>query len=693
MVFVEMKHFDPCKEHPMNKAVKIGLIVVGAFAALFIAAAIILVLTVDPNDYKVEIAQAVKEETGRELRFEGDIGFNFFPWLGLEVGPMALGNAPGFSPDEMVSINKAEASIRIMPLLSGEVAIGMIVLDGFTLNLAKNAKGETNWDDLTKDKDHEPETAKPEDKTGDSDQGKMEALSVQGIEITNANVIFDDRQAGQQTTLTNLNLVVGEVGEKVRFPFKLTFDLKLDEPKINTRPELAGFAQFDLDAGTFEISEMALDALGMEITGLFFAKSTNDALDFSGELNLAETSLRKLMTQIGQQAPITADPKVLEKFSANIKYNGTANSASLEKLTLKLDDTTIEGTGSVKNFDKPAIAFAVKVDDIDVDRYMPPASESEKEAAKPAQTEKAAAPATEPDLSALKTLDLTGKLTIGKVKAMNLNISQILCEVQAKDGVLTTKPFSAHLYEGTLTGQSVLDANPKIATWKESANLKGVQAGPLLKDLTGKDHLHGATVVKYNVHGYGLTPDNIKKSLTGTASFAFTDGAITGVNVAKMLRDAFNKIKGKPASPDEPQKTDFAELLGSAVMKNGHITNNDLLMKSPLLRVTGKGWANLPKNSVDYTAIVTLVGTLKGQDGSSLEELSGLPLPLHATGNLDSPSIALDAKAMAEALLKDTFKQGTKGVEEKLRKNILGDTKPDTPDEQKKPGGFLKGLF
>ncbi|MEJ2622737.1 MAG: AsmA family protein, partial [Candidatus Thiodiazotropha sp.] len=63
---------------------------------------------------------------------------------------MALGNAPGFSPDEMVRINRAEASIRIMPLLSGEVAVGTVVLDGLTLNLAKNKKGVTNWDDLAK---------------------------------------------------------------------------------------------------------------------------------------------------------------------------------------------------------------------------------------------------------------------------------------------------------------------------------------------------------------------------------------------------------------------------------------------------------------------------------------------------------------------------------------------------------------
>jgi AsmA protein len=169
-----------------------------------------------------------------------------------------------------------------------------------------------------------------------------------------------------------------------------------------------------------------------------------------------------------------------------------------------------------------------------------------------------------------------------------------------------------------------------------------------------------------------------------------------------MLRDAFNTLKGKPTSGDEPMRTDFAELLGSAQITNGHIVNEDLLMKSPLLRVTGKGWADLPKDSVDYLATVTVVGTLKGQDGASIEELSGLPLPIRAKGSLADPSISLDMKALAEALLKGTFKEGTKGVEDTLRKTILGGSKTGessgktegtTEPEKKSPADLLKKLF
>lgn len=668
------------------KFAKIGLIIVGVFLALFVTAAVILVATVDPNEYKGEIASAVKDATGRELKFEGDIGFNFFPWLGLNVGPVALGNAPGFTPAEMVRINKAEASIQIMPLLSGQVAIGTVVLDGFTANLAVNKAGVTNWDDLAKG-DGQPKTeeaAQPADTKSGGGGSALDSLSVLGVEITNANVTYDDQKTGQLASLTDLNLIIGEVGNKLPTPFSLAFNLKLNEPKIETRPTLKGIATFDMKEKTFDIKDMVFDILGLNLSG-FVAAKAKDGVNYSSEFKLAKFDPRMIMKQLGIEPPNTTDPNALGAMSADLKINGTDNAVSLEKLTILLDETTISGTGSVKNFAKPAIDVAMNINDIDVDRYMPPASDKSDEKTAAPTEKKNEAPAQEPDLSALKGQDVKAKLTIGKLKAMNLRISEILCQLRIKDGIVTVKPFSANLYDGNLTAHSVLDANTVPAKWQEAAVLKGVQAGPMLKDFMGKDQILGTTKANYTLTGSGLTPDNIKKTITGKASFAFENGAINGVNIAKMIRDAMNSIKGQTATSAEPEKTDFAELSGSTVLRKGHITNNDLLMKSPLLRLTGNGWVNLPKNKLDYKTRVKVVGTLKGQNGETMNELTGLTIPVYAKGSLDDPSIGLDTKALAEALLKNT----TKDLGKNLQKSLTGDSK----DTEGGVGGLLKSLF
>lgn len=674
----------------MSKPIKIILIAAGALLSLFIVAAVLLVATVDPNEYKGQIAQAVQENTGRELTFEGDIGFRFFPWLGLEVGPVALGNAKGFSPQEMLRINQAEASIELLPLLTGNVSIGVIILDGFNLNLAVNKQGVTNWDDLTAEKGtKEPKAAQPAEQT-ESSGANLDSISIGGVKITNANVTYDDRSTGQQATIGNLNLLIGEVGNNTPTPIDLGFDLKLNEPKIETSPTLTAVVTLDKDANTITLSDFILTLLNLNVTGDFFAKSHDKGMDYSGEISLAEMSAKELMTSLGMEPLKTTDPAALTRISSTLKLSGNSNSAKLDNMTVKLDDTTIKGDGSVTNFAKPAIVFNVNVDDIDVDRYMPPATKGEAtQSASSSQQD--AGPAQEPDLSAMRELNLKAKLTINKLKAMNLRITDILCDLVAKNGIITIDPFSAKLYDGGLTAKSVLNVNGPLATWQETAQLTGVQAGPLLTDLVGKDRLMGTTKADYAVSGSGLTPDNIKKSISGNASFAFTDGAINGINIAQMIRNAFNTLTGQASSKNEPLRTDFAALTGSAFIKQGHITNDDLHMMSPLLRVNGQGWANLPKNNLDYNTKVKIVGSLKGQDGESIDQLAGVTIPIYAKGSLSDPDIGLDAKAMAQALLQG----GVKGVGDAVKSLTGSGTDSGSGDtkEGSKPGGILKNLF
>ncbi|MEE8482501.1 MAG: AsmA family protein, partial [Acidiferrobacterales bacterium] len=80
----------------MKKTIKIISVSVGVVLLLVVAIAIALPFVVDPNDYKPEIAQAVKQRTGRVLDFKGDITLSVFPWIGLELGETRLSNARGF---------------------------------------------------------------------------------------------------------------------------------------------------------------------------------------------------------------------------------------------------------------------------------------------------------------------------------------------------------------------------------------------------------------------------------------------------------------------------------------------------------------------------------------------------------------------------------------------------------------------
>ena len=96
----------------MTKALKILAIVVGGLLALLIVLAVTLTLLFDPNDYKKNIIEAIKDKTGRELRIEGKLGWSFFPWIGIETGRLELSNAPGFGKEPFAGVDAAGASVK-----------------------------------------------------------------------------------------------------------------------------------------------------------------------------------------------------------------------------------------------------------------------------------------------------------------------------------------------------------------------------------------------------------------------------------------------------------------------------------------------------------------------------------------------------------------------------------------------------
>ncbi|MGS0726494.1 AsmA family protein, partial [Shewanella sp. 0m-11] len=101
------------------------------------------------------------------------------------------------------------------------------------------------------------------------------------------------------------------------------------------------------------------------------------------------------------------------------------------------------------------------------------------------------------------------------------------------------------------------------------------------------------------------------------------------------------------------QKTDFTSMTGSFNIANGVITNPDLDMASPLIRLKGKGTANILNEALDYKLTTSVVGSLEGQGGDKRDALYGVEIPFLITGTMSEPKFALDTKALLDSKLKD----------------------------------------
>ena len=72
------------------KALKYAGLALAALVLLVIAGVVVFAMTFDPNKYKGQIAEAVKDKTGRVLKLEGDLKVAIFPSLGADLARVSL---------------------------------------------------------------------------------------------------------------------------------------------------------------------------------------------------------------------------------------------------------------------------------------------------------------------------------------------------------------------------------------------------------------------------------------------------------------------------------------------------------------------------------------------------------------------------------------------------------------------------
>jgi AsmA protein len=324
---------------------------------------------------------------------------------------------------------------------------------------------------------------------------------------------------------------------------------------------------------------------------------------------------------------------------------------------------------ALKGFAEPAIRFDVDVDQFDADLYLP-----KKSAATPAQAQAEAAPEQPFDLSALQKLNLEGSLRVGALKVAKVKSSQLRVDVKANRGQINVSPLSANLYQGSINGSIALNAAQSRPSFAIKQNLSGVNLGPLIKDALDLDMVEGKGNVSVNLTTQGNTVTALKKGLTGALSLNLNDGAIKGINLTRLVRGAQNLGQGggiqtlKPAADD---KTEFSELKASFKVNNGVAHNDDLLVKSQSLRVTGNGDVDIGNSSIDYMSKATLAESVDGKGGS-------ITVPVRLNGMFADLKYTVDYGA----IVADIAKQKIDAKKEELKQQL-----------QEKLKGGLKDLF
>lgn len=699
----------------MGKLLKLLFGIIGGLIGLIIVAAIAIPLLVDPNDFRGEITSAVTKATGRSMKIDGDLSLSIFPWLGINTGAVELGNASGFGEQAFAKIHSTQIRVRLLPLLSKKIEMDTLVLNGLELNLQKNKQGRDNWSDLGK-----TSTTATQPQDDSNAPPVLAAFAIGGIQLENARILFDDRQANQRFTASSLNLTTGalQAGAPVALslrgdidnsapamnghidlttslranPFassfalddmQLTLDLKGKElPGGRLQARLAADVSANLINQTLDVDGLALDSGPLQVKGEVKMKrirSANPTLQ--GSIKVVPFKPAELFALLGIKAPLTADPKALQQASLETRLGGSLQQLQLNDLQLILDDSLITGKVAVRSGKQTSLTYDLKLDAIDIDRYLAPAAQQQGKGFSIISTA-VAAPASQPliPVELLRSFDMAGTVQAGKLIASKLLLENANVAINLTRGLLKLDPVKAQIYGGQYNGHISIDASSrqgKLPLISTNESLLNVQIGPVLKAVTGSDTLLGQGNISARLTARGQELPALRSSLNGELAVSLTDGALNGINVAHELRKAYALYKGQPApAKDDVQKTDFSELSATGQVVNGVINNRDLTMKSPLLRINGEGKIDLVRERINYKLNTAVVGSLGGQGGLELKELKGVTIPIAIEGKLHDPSFSLDLNGILQQRVKKETKKLEKKLQDKLQESIFG--KPKT---------------
>jgi AsmA protein len=699
------------------KALRFVGIVVSLVVALLVAGVGVLYALFDGEKIKSEISRVVLAQTQRKLVIGGTPRLSVWPNVGISLQDVTLSEHA--SDAAFLSLDAARVSVAVMPLLSRQVQVRALEVDGLKATLIKRKDGSLNVADLIGQ-----DAARIKGKPADGAQTASEPLqlSVKSIRLAHTQLSWRDEQTGSRTDISNLSLSTGAVqansANQSASVNKLLltiagktggddFELKLDAPRLNLSqvhsssdvltlsamlngPARHASVNLSLSDVQGNAEQLSIANLAVKLDAKAGDSGVKGQLSSPVAVNVANQamSLSKLFGSLDIANPAMPMKQVTLPIQGALQVNGKAKSAALD-LSTQFDESRIVASFKVSQFSPLTLAFDLNIDKLNVDHYLPP---KPAEAAN-AQTSGGAAKDTPINLAALKGLTAHGAVRIGTLQVSNLKLDNINAKIDLAGGRLDVAPLSLNLYQGSANGSLNANANGNAVTVKQT--LSGISINPLMKDLMNKDLLEGRGNVALDINTHGDTVGAMKKALGGTASLSLKDGAIKGINLAQTLRDAKVKlgVADSTQAANVSQKTDFSELTASFKIANGVAHNDDLAVKSPYIRMGGAGAIDVGAGQMNYLAKASVVNSDVGQGGADLGQLKGLTVPVRVSGPFEKLSFKIEWSAMLEDAAKAQVEAKKAELKAKVDEKVK-ETQTKAADALKdKARDALKGLF
>ena len=691
---------------PKRSVVRTLIYVVAAILILAIGGLIALPMFLPADLVRDQIVALVKAETGRDLVVRGKTKISAVPNLWLELRDVTLANPTGVAGDPLIRLAALNVDLKIWPLLSGRVEFAQFILKDPLIALRIDRDGRKNWvfktnksdapglgrSDKTAGVEHAPgigrtspndivhsvgflgsaQAAAP-DSAGIGSYFLPRDIHLGDVRVINGTLTFNDERNGVEHKVNAINLSVSL--EKLSEPMKAEGEFTWRAEEVLLKADINSPLALMGD----QSSPVNLNVSARHGSADFIGNiSLADGLNLSGNGKANVTSLRSLAAWFGIHVPPGAGFGPMSYRSA---LSVDSQNVALKKVVFTIDGMKAEGDIHVDiSKDRPYIKADLTLDRLDLNPYLGGESSvdlnknslreteqrsltqliekintSEGKAEKIGSDSPESAASSSPnrvvtaslgggddDFSKAADADVTLSVSGIFYEAIKVGKSRLVAKLSG--GNLTADLKEAELYGGTATGQIVLNSGKPLQKFSSVFELKNVSALPFLKDAATFDWVSGKGAFVFDLVGAGATKKEILASLQGKGKFTFTDGALEGINIPRMVR-AFQKGQLSNWSREEKLKTDFSIFSANFTVEKGLAKTKDINFKGPLLRIDGRGTVNLPKEKIDLRLQPKLVVNFDGQAGQ--QDNAGFNFPLRIKGSWHKPKISPDIEGIA----------------------------------------------
>ncbi len=331
------------------KAIKWLLYGVGGLVVLAILAVGAAIVIVDGAFVKSRMVTAMKER-GRTLAIEGEPKFSLFPVLRLGLGKTTLSEAN--SDKAFASLDSLQVAVRVMPLLSREVAVDALSVSGLRLNVVRGADGRFNFDDLAAGKPAAAPAAPQE----------PAKLRIAEVIVERAQISYTDQARGQTLLVSDLNVKTGRLEDDTPTPVSISASISGKRPEVAIKAQLAASARMNLARQSFAFSKMDAKVSGNAGTlrGLDLRLSGDLAADARSQEYTVDALALQLKGMLDREAlSVALSAPKLRVASSKAEGQAVTGNFSLKgpqrNVEAKLEMAAIQGSSS--NLTVPSLAL------------------------------------------------------------------------------------------------------------------------------------------------------------------------------------------------------------------------------------------------------------------------------------------------------------------------------------------------